>query len=327
MSHYHYRAFGLRIASGLILPELSTCDFSGAPDLEISVGGTPEVLEQPAVSTNWLQLDKTTTLFKVPRVGKYLIREGREIVLDLEPGLALGDDGLAPDARLYLLGMAMMCALYQRGVIPYHISAVETSAGAIAFSGDSGDGKSTTAAWLYRQLRTPILCDDVALLQCHAERVHLLPGPRRLKLWQDALNAVDIDPTSTSPDMEGKAKHQILLCETIPHAAMSELRYLFVLNRGRNGQAPAIRRLGGAEAFAGIMGAVHRPALAKFYVPGAQLMEQVAAIGASAQVFEFTRPWALDSLEAAMEPVLTLIKQEEAALSSGDKVVNSDVRA
>jgi len=90
------------------------------------------------------------------------------------------------DLATYFLGPVLGFILRRRHVTSLHASAVEFFGQAVAFAGDAGFGKSTTAAAL--ALRgAPVLSEDISPLQESAGRFHLFPGYPRVCLWPDSV--------------------------------------------------------------------------------------------------------------------------------------------
>lgn len=90
------------------------------------------------------------------------------------------------DLATYFLGPVMGFLLRQRHVTCLHASAVEFYGQAVAFSGDAGFGKSTTAAAL--ALRgIPVLSEDIAPLEDAEGKFHAMPGYPRVCLWPDSV--------------------------------------------------------------------------------------------------------------------------------------------
>jgi len=90
------------------------------------------------------------------------------------------------DLATYFLGPVLGFILRQRHVTSLHASAVEFFGQAVAFSGDAGLGKSTTAAAL--ALRgDPVLSEDISPMQESGGRFYLLPGYPRVCLWPDSV--------------------------------------------------------------------------------------------------------------------------------------------
>jgi hypothetical protein len=109
-------------------------------------------------------------------VGSFLVRNGNEIVV--EPAATVTEQVL----RLFLLGPALGVLVQQRGLLALHASAVVVGAGVVAFLGDSGWGKSTTAAALHARGHQVVADDVVALDIDTPGRLMALPAFPRLKL-------------------------------------------------------------------------------------------------------------------------------------------------
>ena len=92
----------------------------------------------------------------------FLIRNGREIIIDPAPGV---DERIL---RLILLGPVFAILLHQRGILALHAAAVEIDGGAVVLMGPQGCGKSTLAATLYKRGHG-ILADDVTAIQFNGD--------------------------------------------------------------------------------------------------------------------------------------------------------------
>lgn len=110
-------------------------------------------------------------------------REGREIWGDWP------DDYTLEDACTYLMGPVIAFVLRLRGVTCLHASAVGVGDRAIAFVGEPGAGKSTTAA-AFARLGYPVLSDDVVVLSDRNDRFFVQPGYPRVNLWPDSVRAL-----------------------------------------------------------------------------------------------------------------------------------------
>ncbi len=90
------------------------------------------------------------------------------------------------DLATYFLGPVMGFVLRMRGATPLHASAVVVGGVAVAFSGEAGAGKSTTAAAL--ALRgAPAVCEDIAAIAENRGHFFVQPGYPRVCLWPDAV--------------------------------------------------------------------------------------------------------------------------------------------
>ena len=88
-----------------------------------------------------------------------------------------------------LLGQVLGCALRLRGTLCLHGCVMKMGEHAIAIVGESGAGKSTTAAALAK-LGHAILSDDIAVLNECEQYWLVQPGYPRLRLWPDSINTL-----------------------------------------------------------------------------------------------------------------------------------------
>lgn len=174
-----YKAYGLSIHSCIACPELPRT--KQAPDIKVSYGRLPENLENPKKSGLRFQVSTNELMLNVDGVARFLIRNGNEVIIDREP--ASSDDTI----RLFLLGSAIGGILAQRKHLILHASVIKTSAGAIAFAGPSGIGKSTLAN-AFMQHGYSILSDDLCVLETDQQGVfHVHPAYPQIKLWADTI--------------------------------------------------------------------------------------------------------------------------------------------
>jgi hypothetical protein len=169
---HRYSAFALTIDSELELPELA--DGAGEPDVVIRLGTvaqpqTPSTIEDEVA-------------FPVS-IGRFHIRGGREIVVDPLPDA----DPLL--LRAMLQGRLMAYLLRQRGCLPLHASAVAIDGQAILFLGESGAGKSTTAAAFYSRGHS-VLADDVGAVRVVDGVVELRTAWPGLRLLDDSTEII-----------------------------------------------------------------------------------------------------------------------------------------
>ena len=188
MSGHTYQAYGLNIHSTIALPELRSAGAVGRADLFIfsqPVTG-PELGERP---TRMAWTETGDASLAVREAGAFLVRGGREIIVDPAPQ---ADDSVL---RLYLLGPALAIALHQRGWLILHASAVDLGGRVAAFLGGSGWGKSTLAAALHLRGH-PLVADDFIAVPLHTTaggRPSVYPGFPQLKLWPEAAASLGAD--------------------------------------------------------------------------------------------------------------------------------------
>ena len=186
---HRYAVFGLTLASELELPELPPGD--GPPDVTVRRGEVPEELAEVKKRGVLYQAGPGRLLLKVRDVARFLVSDGRQIVVATEPEAEEGS------VRIFLYGSALGALLQQRGVLPLHASAIEADGRAIVLAGNSGEGKSTLAAAFHRA-GYRVLADDVVAVHPgddgNGGAPRAYPAYPILKLWPDALARLEIDP-------------------------------------------------------------------------------------------------------------------------------------
>ncbi len=180
---YHYQAFGLTIESEISCPELWPVEPGTLADVVVRYGTVPESLGTPCKFRRPLA-DFAGHLLNLPRVARFLARDGSEIVVQPRP------DASEDTIRTFLLSACLSVLLHQRRLFSLHCGGVHTDRGAVLFSGHSGMGKSTlVSAFLERGYR--ILADDMIALTFGGEgQVMALSGFPQVKLWADAAKAL-----------------------------------------------------------------------------------------------------------------------------------------
>jgi hypothetical protein len=128
-------------------------------------------------------------------VGAFVVRDGREIIVDPLPGVE------ERVLRLCVLGSCLGVVLLQRGLTVFHSSVVGLPCGAIAFLALKGHGKSSMAAALHarghRMVADDIMViDDAAAVDGDEDRLLVRPGFPQFKLWPKAAQAIGQDPES-----------------------------------------------------------------------------------------------------------------------------------
>lgn len=184
---FSYIAYGLGINSVLPLPELIAKETT--TDVVVRLGKVDYWQQDTFKIGNYIvwSTPKEIGLFN-QRVGAFLVRNGREIIIDP-----------VPDVNKQLLGFAIQeqalaLLLHQRGFLLLHASAVAVNDSVVAFLGASGQGKSTTAAALQAQ-GYDLLTDDLLVLEVGGTGSPMvLPGFPQSNLWPEAASALGYVP-------------------------------------------------------------------------------------------------------------------------------------
>ncbi|HEX9820487.1 MAG TPA: serine/threonine protein kinase [Methylomirabilota bacterium] len=199
---YGYSIFGLRVTVTHPLPGLTPTDGSGAWDVVVRLGAHPLELEHAPLGDDLLYVspdrdEAGRPLLVVRRLGRAeLFRlqyaDGTDFVVD-RPGTNVWvrwpEPWTVDDVATYLLGPVLAFVLRRRGVTCLHASAVGLGERAVALVGPPGAGKSTLAAGFARRGH-PALSDDVVALSHGDGRFSVQPGPPRIRLWPDSVQAL-----------------------------------------------------------------------------------------------------------------------------------------
>lgn len=181
MEHKSYQAFGLIIESEL---ELLAPETTGTPDLVISYGTSPRKLDETLIDVGWVKSNKTEAIVNIENIACFYVTNGNSIVIE-----NLGTDD-EEQIRLYLMGTCMGAVLQQRGIIPLHGSCVCKDGKAFVITGDSGAGKSTTAAEFLKR-GWKLMSDDVTPIVEDNGTYYARSTYPGQKMWQDTIDRSD----------------------------------------------------------------------------------------------------------------------------------------
>jgi hypothetical protein len=292
-----YRLAGLRIVSDLPLPGLPLCEgeIQIGEEVVIRRGVVPDSLSTVAAVFPDGQCNNDELLLNIPRVARYLLRGGKEILV--EPSIAAEDSEL----NAYLLGTMFGVLCHQRRIPPLHASAIDIADGCVAFIGESGAGKSTLVAGLAARGHE-IISDDVCFLQLgKAGDVQAWPGISRLRLWEDAMTVLGCNGPGVEREYRGYNKYLIPVRPPRLPLQPRRLRRVYQLHASQDGGPAAINRLSGIAALESLMTNVYRLELAERmgFKPAAFVI--CAAVAREVPVFRFSRRLGFDALHDGIE--------------------------
>ncbi len=185
---FRYTAYGLHIQSALALPEFIVDDQT-EPDVYIQYGSLGWAIPTEAGFITYLRAAPQEVCLSWGSTANLLIRNGRDITIDALPGV---DERVL---RLFILGSGLGVLLHQRQQLVLHASAVVIDDQVVAFAGESGWGKSTTAAALHARGHR-MMTDDLVVVEMRDDRPVVIPGYPQLKLWPEAVEALGADPAA-----------------------------------------------------------------------------------------------------------------------------------
>lgn len=271
-------------------------------DVTARFGSVPPALAAATYATPFTQVDAAGNCrLEIAGVANYLVRDGREVTIEAAPAAAMSD------IRVFLLGTVLGMLCHQRGLFPLHASCVRVGARALAFCGPSGIGKSTLAAKLLERGHA-LLCDDVSVIDIRSSAGPLVwPALPRLRLWQDALGALGVDPGGMERERAQLDKYALPSRAAFCSEA-TRLGGIFVLRWGSPRSAPRTAPLPAMWAMKALANNVyrHRPALAMGRQT--QLFEAAGKIAAQRAINTLDRRRSLDDLDQVAE----LVERESA---------------
>lgn len=133
-----------------------------------------------------------------------------------------------PDAtiRHLLLDQVIPRLLSHKGMQVLHASCVQVGESAIAFSGESGSGKSTIGAFFHRK-GYPLLTDDCLLLQPKGSEVIAIPSYQGLRLFKNGLSLLSEEKAAVPVCHYGEKKR--LIMDTITFEKPVPIHAIFIL--------------------------------------------------------------------------------------------------
>lgn len=194
---FTYKAFGLVIKSEFEIPEL--VKHEGFPDVEIVLGKTPDELSKITKQGVKYQATNNEFLLEVDNIAKYYVKEGNKIIVELLK------ERVDREVNLFLLGSAFGALFLQRGLLPIHGSTIKFGNSATIFTGLSGVGKSSLAAY-YVSAGFHALADDISVVN---EYLEVAPGFPNMKIWNDVLQKLEISSKSLKEIRPNIKKFQV----------------------------------------------------------------------------------------------------------------------
>ena len=284
MTLFNYAVFGLNVTSEIELPELRRREDSAEPDVVVKGG---KITPDEGLGGG-LHIKGSEALLWIPEVGRYLMRDGRELIFDPLPEVS------ARNVRLYLLGSAIAAIIHQRGLLPLHANSILIDGKAIGFMGHPGAGKSTMAAW-FHDSGFGILGDDVCVVSGGSSPV-AHAGVPRLRLWREALEASGRTVEGYEMSFDDYDKYNVPIGEESGPVDQAPLSHLYLLDDAGGSDRSGIEPLHGAAAVEALVANTYRGG----YVPiMGRTQQHFAACVQLAQVvpvFRVSREWGLESI-------------------------------
>ena len=205
LTPYHYKAYGLSIASEIPLPPLKTTPTTTA-DLTIKRGQLPDrpsvestKIYRAGLNARFAQQGPDYLWLDWSPLVSFMAVSGNELIMDTTQT----DDNLI---SLFVLSEALGLILFQKGYFLLHGSAVCIGDKGVVFLGEPGAGKSTTVAACAQKGYT-IISDDMVCIQVNETgNLFLIPAFPQIKIWQHTVDGLQLHQQKMAPVREGVDK-------------------------------------------------------------------------------------------------------------------------
>lgn len=295
-----YQLAGLRITSNITLPlALAPKDnpLASGNEVTIRLASLPAYLPPGAAKFPDAEFDGKSLLLSVPDDVRFLIREGKEILVDPMPGAAEND------VLAYLLGSAFGALCHQHDILPLHSSAIDVDGGCVAFVGTSGAGKSTLIAALAGRGHQ-VISDDVCFLRLGEESsIMAWPGIGRIRLWEDAVAALGLGGANIQREFRGYNKFLVPVRPPEPLLSPRRLLGVYELEDADDETGPNIIRIQGARAVEVLIPNVYRLELAEYMNLKPAIFSTCAEIARRVPIYKFSRKKNFELLPTVIEHI------------------------
>lgn len=296
MSGIPYRICGLSVSSEIELPG-AILQQANPPSADVSIrrASVSERLEHATqVGPTW-EISGEQFLLRVPRVARLIVTAGRDIAVELE------EEASERDAAGFILGTGFGMLLHQRGSLVLHGSAVANNGRAVAICGESGAGKSTLAAALCRD-GCSFVTDDLCVVSQNEHKLPVvLPDGRKLKLWRESIDNLDLAARQGEAVRQSFEKYYIEPFNTASEPPA--LTAIFVLREARPPFQEGIECLALPDAMRALECEMYRPQLREMMGLKSELIAHAAAAVGHARVFVLRRPRGFEHLDDTVDLV------------------------
>ena len=294
--------YGLSIRSAIDLPDLPPS--SSPPDVQVTLGYVKPVC--PVLTDDgcafWARPGEAKLFYD--GVGAFHVINGSQIIVDPADGV---DER---EIRFFILGPAMAMLLHQRGLLAIHANAVEIDGVAALFTGFSGRGKSTLAAFLCSRGHR-LVADDISPIDVStASQPIVLPGIPQIRLLPESIRTLG-QPTS-GPAIHPRTDKQAWRVRSGVSAAPVPLDRIYILT---DSDALHIERLRPNAGFGQLVASTYPIAARLMEADGTakQHFRQCVALARRVRVCRLHRPRSL-----ALLPELARMIEEDRAVAEQD---------
>ena len=225
-----YQAFGMMLSSSLALPELMPADavpLAGSERLVQVVEADHRqwpTLQASPHSTPTLQLAPQDWRLELEGIGWFRATAGERLEWQR------WDDSVSDrDIRTFAVSSGLGALAIQRGALVLHGTALERDGEAILLLGHPAAGKSTLA-WCLLQDGWRLLSSELVVVSPDGL---VLPGMHQLKLWHDAVVALELNWQQLPPVRKGLKRYALQARDLDCMSQSAPLRLIYSLNRAK----------------------------------------------------------------------------------------------
>lgn len=274
--------YGYRLRTDVPLAGLPLLHDHGDPDVVLRRGTVAAALSNPNWANPFVEVgEDDTVLVRVGTGLRFLVRHGREVVLDA------GSAAHAGEIETFLFSIVAGVLLHQRGDLALHASSVVIGDRAVAITGPSGRGKSALAAALVAAGH-PLVTDDVCRIRFADDRPFAVRGPARLRLWPDTLTALGRSPHEMERGRPGHEK-RVMAADGAAAPSAAPLAAIVRLRVDRRAPEERLERITGPASVMPVDELVYRARLGRQLGRGVDLFQRLAGLGRTIPVFLLTR--------------------------------------
>lgn len=232
---YIYSLQGLHIGSEIKLSELKTIHPTNV-DATIQLAEFDPFEDDSLIEGIHFRVTKEAVFLFWRGVGSFKIKNGEEILVNPEPSVEM--DAIIP----FVFSPALAVLLHQRGRIVLHASAVEIGGEAVAFLGDSGFGKSTTAMVLQSRGYSMVADDVLSIDLSNFNYPVVYAGMPVIKLCKDVTEFLSYDLDSVTEFHRNPYKNFYYTSKWINESYL-KLKSIYILHKGNKLTLTNLNRL------------------------------------------------------------------------------------
>lgn len=243
----------------------------------------------PILIHPWIEIGEQEFYLNVNNVAQYSSQQGQKV--NVVPYEGADEDSI----RLFLNGSVLGAVMHQKGILPFHGSAIEYEGKGIIICGQSGVGKSSvTEAFCQNGAR--FINDDITPVRISKAVTSIIPIKTRIKLWDDSLKKLKIKNDGFEKIRPGLEKFYLPVEEAF--SAERQLNHIVILGK-HNSDGFEVNELDGMAKFNALRKQIYRKTYLKGMPETAKLyFKQIFQLAGAIRVTQVIRPQICDIYDA-----------------------------